>query len=82
MFKQAANCYKMSNNYDSAARCLEKCINCEESDRDKAEHYKELARLFKESDTDKYVQFTQKAIDLSVMAGRSGVTAQLSKECA
>ena len=48
----------MAQNFDKATRCYEKCIECEESDRDKAEHYKELARLFKESDTQRFMDFS------------------------
>ena len=46
------------------------CIQCEESDRDKAEHYKEMGRLFKDADMPRSMQFCQKAIDLNLMAGR------------
>ena len=81
-FQQAANCYKMAGDNDGAIRMFMKRIECEESDRDKAECYKEMSRIYKESDVSKFLEYSQKAIALNRMAGRQSAAAQLTKECA
>jgi tetratricopeptide (TPR) repeat protein len=43
LYLQAANCYKLSNDFNRALHCYEKCIECEENDADQAVHYREAA---------------------------------------
>ena len=55
LYLQAANCYKLSSDFEKALMCYEKCIACEESEADAAAHYREAAQCIKEHDSDKYV---------------------------
>ena len=82
LYLQAANCYKLSQDFEKAIHCYEECIRCEESDVDSAPHYREAALCIKEKDQDKYVQLTSKAIDLYSLSGRSSTGAGMAKECA
>lgn len=82
LYLQAANCYKLSQDFDAAILCYEECIKCEESDVDAAPHYREAANCIKEKDQDKYVQLTSKAIDLYSLSGRASTGAGMAKECA
>lgn len=36
LYGQAANCFKLSNNFDKAIECYHKCIECEENSIDSA----------------------------------------------
>lgn len=65
-----------------ALKCYEKCIECEESEQQAAGHYKEAANCVKSSDTDKYVEYTNKAIYNYSMSGRHSTAANMAKECA
>lgn len=82
LYGQAANCYKLANDLENALKCYMKCIECEESDADRAPHYREAANCMKETDIDQYVVFTQKAIDLYSLAGRASTGATMAKDCA
>lgn len=72
----------MAGDADGAVRMYMKRIECEENERDKAECYKEMARIYKENDMSRFLEYSQKAIDLNRMAGRQSAAAQLTKECA
>ena len=72
----------MSQDFDNAILCYEKCIACEESDQDAAPHYREAALCIKEKDTDKYVELTRKAIELYSLSGRASTAAGMAKDCA
>ena len=41
-----------------------------------------MSRIYKEDDVARFLEFSQKAIDLNRMAGRHSAAAQLTKECA
>jgi tetratricopeptide (TPR) repeat protein len=82
LYLQAANCYKLSNDFQNALMCYEKCIESEESEADAASHYREAALCIKEHDTDKYVSLIKKAIDLYALSGRSSTGATMSRDCA
>jgi tetratricopeptide (TPR) repeat protein len=43
LYLQAANCYKLSSDFQNAINCYEKCIECEENEADAATHYREAA---------------------------------------
>ena len=45
-------------------------------------HYRDAANCVKESDLDKYVELTKKAIDLYSLSGRASTGAGMAKECA
>lgn len=61
---------------------MHKVIKCEETDQDKAPHYKEMAMIVKEHDVDQYYEHVKKAIEMYSMGGRTSQAASLSKECA
>ena len=82
LFVQAANCFKLAKDFDQAVACYQRCIECEESENDCAPHYKDAANCVKESDLDKYVELTKKAIDLYALSGRQSTAATMAKECA
>lgn len=82
IFKQAANSYKLCKDYDSAVRCFQKCISCEENETDTAEFYREAAACIKETDIDQYYSYIKRAIDLYALGGRGSTGANIAKECA
>ena len=82
LYLQAANCFKLSGDFENALKCYEKCIACEENESDSAPHYREAANCIKETDTDKYVQLTKMAIDMYSLSGRSSTGATMSRDCA
>ena len=82
LYLQAANCYKLQDDIESALRCYLKCIECEESEQDAAPHYRAAADCVKESDMDMYMKYTQKALDLYSLAGRISTSATMAKDCA
>ena len=82
LYLQAANCYKLQDDHESALRCYLQCIKCEESEQDAAPHYRAAAECFKESDMDQYLKYTMKAIDLYSLAGRISTAATMAKDCA
>lgn len=58
LYIQAANCYKLNEDMDSALRCYQRCIECEATEQDAAPHYKEAALCVKETDQDLFVKYT------------------------
>lgn len=82
LYLQAANCYKLSNDFKSALKCYEMAIQCEENEADAAPHYREAASCVKEHDSDKYVELMKKAIDLYALTGRCSTGATMSRDCA
>lgn len=82
LFVQAANCYMLANDHESAVACYERCIKCETSDEDKAPHYRDAAKALKEVDTQRFVQYIKKAIDIYSMSGRASTSASMAKDCA
>ena len=81
-YLQAANCYKLAENPNAAIKCYEKAIKCEENDADCAPHYKEAALCVKETDSETYCKYIQKAIDLYSLSGRTSQAAAMAKDCA
>ena len=63
-------------------RVLQKCIECEESDREKAENYREMGRLFKDTDPHKFIEYSKQALEMNVIAGRTSAAANIAKELA
>ena len=82
LFVQAANCYLLATDYENAIACYERCIKCETSEEDRAPHYRDAAKCLKEVDTDRYVTYIKKAIDIYSMSGRASTSASMAKECA
>ena len=67
---------------ESALRCYQKCIECEESEQEAAPHYRAAAECVKESDMDEYLKYTQKAIDQYSLSSRISTAATMAKDCA
>ena len=82
LYVQAANCYKLSQDFESAVLCYELCIKCEENELDAAGYYKEAAICIKNTDTDKYFTYLKKAIEMYSLSGRISTAAGLSKDAA
>ena len=82
LYAKAANCYKLAQDYNSALECYMECIRCEEDEADCAPYYRDAANCVKETDIDKYVSLTRKAIDLYSLSGRASTGAGMAKECA
>jgi tetratricopeptide (TPR) repeat protein len=82
LFVQAANCYKLTDNKEAAIRSLMMCIDCEENEIDAAPHYREAASCCQDSDVEKYVEYTKKALDLYSLSGRSTTGATMARDCA
>ena len=81
-YQKAAHCYKLAENFAKAIQCYEKCISCEANENDAAPHYKEIALCAKETDADKYTEYTRKAINLYATSGRTSKAARMAQECA
>ena len=82
LFVQAANCYLLGSDHENAVACYERCIACETSEEDRAPHYRDAAKCLKDVDTDRYVSYVKKAIDVYSMSGRASTSAGMAKECA
>ena len=82
LYTKAANCFKLAQDYKNALDCYMECIRCEEDESDCAPHYRDAANCVKDSDLDKYVELTKKAIDLYSLSGRASTGAGMAKECA
>ena len=48
----------MAGDNEGAVRMLMLKVECEENDRDKAEAYKDMARIYKESDMERFMQYS------------------------
>ena len=82
LYQQAANCYKLAQNFDEALNCYQKCIECEEKETDAAPYYRDAANCIKETNLDKFCELTKKAVELYALTGRSSTGASMAKECA
>ena len=72
----------LATDYENAIACYERCIKCEVSEEDRAPHYRDAAKCLKDHDTDRYVEYIKKAIDIYSMSGRASTSASMAKECA
>ena len=83
LYGQAANCFKLANNFDRAIYCFKRCIEYEEREQDAAQFYLEIAHIYKkESQTSQYLESSKKAIDMFCFGKRISQAASLAKECA
>ena len=81
-YKQAANCYKQSKDYESAVEMYIKCSNCESDEGFKANYYRDAAAAIKSVDTERYIKFTRDAIKLFQISGRTTQACSMCKDCA
>jgi hypothetical protein len=51
LYGQAANCYKVSSNWEKALECYLKCIECEIEEGDQASFYLEACHCAKKLNT-------------------------------
>lgn len=72
----------LAQDYENAIEMYERCIKCESSEEDRAPHYRDAAKALKDVDTDRYVTYVRKAIDIYSMSGRASTSASMAKECA
>lgn len=64
LYAQAANCFKLCAMWAKAAECYKKCIDCEESEGDRASHYLDLANCMKsQGKREDYLSYSRRAID-------------------
>ena len=63
IFQQAANCFKLSQQWKRATECYLKCVECEEGDASGATYYMEAAHSIKKVNTSKFLEYANKAID-------------------
>ena len=83
LFAQAANCYKLSKNWESAADAYLRCIDdSADSDSDQAGYYLEAAHCIKNVNTNKFLEYSRTAIDKFCLSARNSQAASLAKECA
>ena len=59
LYQQAANCYKHAKDPEQAVAMYMKCVECEEDEGFKANHFKEAALCVKQSDTQKYLELVK-----------------------
>lgn len=83
LFQQAANCYKLSKNWEAAVETLKKCIDCSppDDDRDLGGLYHEMANCVKNVSSNKYLEYSRIAIDKYSLSARLGQAANLAKQC-
>jgi hypothetical protein len=72
----------LAQDFNGAVKCYEAAILCEESDSDAKEHFREAGNCMRETDTDQYIYFMRKAIDLYALDSRPGTGANIAKDCA
>ena len=71
LFSQAANCYKLSKNWDQAVYCYLQCVQCSaEDDTDNGGFYLEAAHCIKNVSTPKFLEYARIAIDKFCLATR------------
>jgi len=74
LFQQAANCYKLSKNWETAVQSLQRCVECtaEGEDRDLGGIYHEMANCVKNTSTNQFLKFSKIAIDKYSLSARLG----------
>jgi len=82
LFQQAANCYKMSKNWERAVDSYMRCAQCEPEEADGATYLLEAAHCLKKTSITGFVELAEKAIHAFCMGGRISAAASLSKEVA
>lgn len=82
IFSQAANCYKIAQQWDRAVECYLKCVECEGNDGSGASYYLEAAHCIKKVNSHKFLEFANKAINAYCLDQRISSAASLAKECA
>lgn len=65
LFQQAANCYKLTKNWEAAVQSLQRCVECtpEGEDRDLGGIYHEMANCVKNTSASQFIKFAKIAID-------------------
>ena len=79
---QAANCYKLSSQWEKAIECYLKCIGYCSEEAEHASFYMEAAHCAKKISAQKYLEFGRKAIDAYCLSSRISSAAGLAKEIA
>ena len=84
LFQQAANCYKLTKNWEKAVQANMRCIECTEpgNDSEQAGYYLEAAHCIKNVSTNKFLAHAKTAIEKFCLAARISQAASLAKECA
>jgi alpha-soluble NSF attachment protein len=84
LFQQAANCYKLSKQWENAVAALMRCVECTppEDDRETGGFYQEAANCIKNVNTNKYLEYSRTAIDKFCLSARIGPAATMAKQCA
>ena len=83
LYAQAANCFKLSKNFEKAVECYQKCVNCSgEDDTEVAGYYLDAAHCIKNVSTNKFLEYAKVAIDKFCLSARLSQAANLAKECA
>lgn len=82
IFQQAANCFKLAQQWDRAVECYMKCVECEDGEGGEASYYLEAAHCIKKVNTSKFLEFANKAINAYCLGQRISSAASLAKECA
>ena len=72
LYSQAANCYKLSKNWERAVESYLKCVECtsEEDSSDTASYYLDAANCIKNVNTNQYLEYSKIAIDKFCLAAR------------
>ena len=81
LFSDAANCYKVSQQWEKAVQCYLKCAECEEKEQDCASYYQDAAHCLKKINTNKFLEYARKAINAFCLGSRISSAASLAKEC-
>jgi alpha-soluble NSF attachment protein len=83
LFQQAANCYKLSKNWDLAVNSNMRCVECApDEDGEQAGYYLEAAHCIKNVNTNKFLEYSKVAIDKFCISARISQAASLAKEVA
>ena len=79
---QAANCYKQSKDPEAAVEMYLKCVECEPDEGFKANYYRDASRAIAQTDTQKYIELSKKAIEHYRMGARASQASSVAKEVA
>ena len=58
LYTQAANCFKLSHDWERASECYMHCVELEPDESDHATYYLDAAHCMKKVNTNKFLQYS------------------------
>lgn len=68
--------------WEKAVDCYLKCIECEADEGSHASHYQDAANCIKKVNSNKYLEYSRRAINGFSLSGRISNAASIAKDCA